>query len=235
MKSVSIVMATYNKAKLLRETLKSIVIQGMLRPTQLIVVDDGSTDNGATRDVCKEYGAEYHYLDRPGYCNPAAARNVGYKAATGDIVIAQSSDVFHKTPDAIERLCRLTPGTFNIATVVSLDAEGQPKTQYTGTLMRRPFFFLGSLRREDLYAIGGDDEDFEAMGCEDEWFADRLMCGLKLEPQYRPDIIACHQWHRRPRGAWQDRFAEADAVLKRKRREAQETGHWVASGGKWEM
>lgn len=235
-KSVSIVMATYNRSRLLSEVLASIKAQGQLRPTQIIVVDDGSdtAEASANAFLCEQYDAEYSWLNRPGYCNPAAARNVGYKAATGDIVIAQSSDVTHD-PMAIERLCQLARGTFNIATVWATDPQGVPTQQLTGPECRRPLFFLGSLFREDLYAIGGDDEDFDVLGCEDDWFADRLIHGRGLEPVYRSDVSGRHQWHRRPRESWDDQFPRAQAILARKREHAEKTGEWVAAGGPWEI
>jgi glycosyltransferase involved in cell wall biosynthesis len=229
---VSIVMATYNRSALLAPVLESIRRQRPSVEYELIVVDDGSEDQ--TKSVCEFYGVLYSYLHRPYYSNPAAARNVGYRAAKGEVIIAQSSDVRHDSEDAIERLAQCEPRTFQIATVTALREDGSFWQFYThGTENPRPFFFLGSLLRKDLYAIGGDDEDFKALGCEDDWFADRLIHGRGCRPVYRADVHATHLWHDRPKAHWDDRFQEARATLQSKREMAMQNGTWVAAGGAW--
>ncbi|MES2790047.1 MAG: glycosyltransferase, partial [Planctomycetota bacterium] len=67
----SIVMATYNKARLLDLSLQSIAQQSPPFGYEVIVVDDGSADE--TRAVCLKHGVRYAYLDRPYYCNPSKA------------------------------------------------------------------------------------------------------------------------------------------------------------------
>jgi hypothetical protein len=58
-----------------------------------------------------------------------------------------------------------------------------------------PLFFLGSLLREDVYKIGGDDEDFIHPNYEDNWFFERLINGLKLTPIYTNSTKGFHQDH----------------------------------------
>lgn len=227
----SIVMATYNRAPLLERVLESIRVQTPTFAYELIVVDDGSADD--TEAVCDRFNVQYHYLDRPGYCNPTAARNVGYRAAQGEVIIAQSSDTLHERNDTVELLCEIEPRTFNIATVRNQNKDGSYGREYTGRGNQRPFFFLGSLFRRDLYGIGGDDEDFKVLGCDDDWFADRLVNGRGLKPVYRDDIVGCHLWHERPKQHWDDQYHLAMDVLNQKRTLARSTGDWVASGGAW--
>lgn len=227
----SIVMATYNRANLLQSVLESIRAQRVPFPYEVIVADDGSRDS--TKEVCDFYGARYIYLDRPGYRNPGPARNAGYRMAIGEVIIAQSSDTRHDGEDVIERLAEIEPGAFNIATVRALREDGSYWMDYTSISNQRPLFFLGSLRRADLYAIGGDDEDFTMLGCEDDWFADRLIRGRKLRPVYRPDILGTHLWHERPPEHWDDQFDAAKKLLAEKRRQAEASGQWVAAGGAW--
>lgn len=193
---LSIVMATFQRCGLLYKTLQSIRDQSVPFEYELIVVDDGSVDN--TAEACDAFGARYFHLDRPFYTNPAKARNVGYRAARGDVIIAQSDDTIHASAHAIEHLAQIKPGTLNIATVWEMKKNGERGIQYTGEQNPRPFFFLGSLMREDLYAVGGDDEDFQLPGWEDNWLAYRLTRGRGLVPTFLEDVVGHHQWHGRP-------------------------------------
>ncbi len=234
----SIVIATRNHAPYLRETLASIRAQRPPFDCELIVVDDGSTDE--TRSVCRRQRAAYYRLENDHYRNPAVARNVGYRRARGKVIIAQSDDVVHYSADAIERLvCELAAsGEFLIATVYSRnpDIEAHKEArQYTGPANPRPLFFLGSLHRRDLYAVGGNDEQFAAPGYEDNWLADCLMIGLGLRPRYLPQVVAYHQPHRRPYDL--GKVIEPSRRLYNRKRAAAQRGEiaYCASGGPWPL
>ena len=68
--------------------------------TELIVVDDGSTDQSAAN--ARAAGAKVLATPAPGGRGPAAARNLGARAATGDYVFFVDADVaLH--PDALRR------------------------------------------------------------------------------------------------------------------------------------
>ena len=88
MKSVSVVIPTYNRAELLELTIQSILGQ-TLRPLEIIIVDDGSTDN--TAEVCARYGPIVRYMcQRNG--GVSAARNAGIRAARGEWIAFCDSD-----------------------------------------------------------------------------------------------------------------------------------------------
>ncbi len=197
----SIVIASRNHAQLLHRTLASIRRQAVPFAYELIVVDDGSTDD--TPLVCRRHAVKYQRLENDRYRNPSAARNAGCRLARGEVVIMQSDEVIHGSPRNIERLVRdlARSGEFLIGTVFDGDPGGKggrKPVQYTGAENPRPLFFLGSLRRWDLYAAGGNDEEFTEPGYEDNWFADCLIHGLGLKPRYHPGILGWHQPHPRP-------------------------------------
>ena len=76
----SIIMPTYNRAKFLDRSIKS-VIQQKFDDWELIIVDDGSHDN--TKEVIKEYKdnrIKYFYQRNAGV---SAARNFGIKKCNG--------------------------------------------------------------------------------------------------------------------------------------------------------
>jgi glycosyltransferase involved in cell wall biosynthesis len=249
----SICLSTFGKpASYLRRVLRSIYDQGVilgsrkLQHCEVIVVDDGNPANeggGETNEfqrICCAYGTPiYARLNRPPeYRNPSYARNLAAKMASGDVLILQSDDVVHVTPDAIARLCDMPAGTFNIATVLNVDAEtGEPKSkptyEFTGRNNPRPFFFLGAVRREDYYAVGGYDEEFVAPAFDDDWLGDCLINGRGLKPVFRDDVIGHHLDHPRPASLRRMVKPSARLYQEKKSLAAGGWGRFQASGGPW--
>ena len=96
---VSIIIATYNRAHYIQETIDSILRQ-RFRDYELIVIDDGSTDG--TRKVLDAYGSQlcYVYQENAG---PSAARNEGVRRAKAAWLAFQDSDDVW-LPDHLETL-----------------------------------------------------------------------------------------------------------------------------------
>jgi GT2 family glycosyltransferase len=92
-------MPTYNRAKLLGRAIDSALAQTAAELCEIIVVDDGSTDN--TADVVAAYGSRVRYL-RQANAGASAARNAGIRASTGEFVAFLDSDDLWE-PDKIER------------------------------------------------------------------------------------------------------------------------------------
>lgn len=238
----SVVIATFNKPTILAKVLASIRAQQPPFRFEVIVADDGSDDNEATKWTCRRYEVEkYIRIDRgmpPDYRNPGPARNLACRAARGDVLVMQSDDVIHKSPDMIQQLVeRLQPGEMRFAKVYNrkVDDSGREfgRTEiYTGRANPRPLFFLGSLYRRDLYAVGGNDEDFTEPGFEDDWLGLCLTRGLGLTPVFDDDLLAVHHHHPRPRltGFYQRMQVIHDAKVA-----AAEQGEipWCARGGPW--
>lgn len=243
----SICMATYNRPECLAKTLRSIYRQTTSFPFEVIVTDDGG--DVSLDELHREFPQVLwgRVVREGGYRNSSAARNVSYRLASGEVIIAQSDDVMHGGEDCIEQLVQqLQPGTCVIGKVFNVDERGKycfvmdrgggerkkyGTSQLTSPWIRRPLFFLGSLWRSDLYAIGGNDEDFVIPAYEDKWFADCLIMGLRLQPIFSENIVGYHQDHPRPAAARH----LSRGLLREKRRQATRTGQWVAAGGSWKM
>jgi glycosyltransferase involved in cell wall biosynthesis len=86
--AVSVVIATYNRAHLLPETIDSVLGQ-KLKDLEVIVVDDGSTDD--TRKVLQRYQPRIQYFHQENR-GPSAARNLGVRQAKGAWISIQDSD-----------------------------------------------------------------------------------------------------------------------------------------------
>ena len=81
---MTIIIPTYNRADTLHKVLSKILSQHeILNTIDIIVVDDGSTDN--TKDVITPYMSKATYLYQTNK-GPAAARNVGMRVSKGDYV-----------------------------------------------------------------------------------------------------------------------------------------------------
>src|SRR5262245_24730960 len=89
---VSVVIPTFNRAHLITGAIESVLAQ-TLPPLEIIVVDDGSTDDTPERLA--------PYLDRIVFLGQenrgvSAARNAGIQAARGNLIaFLDSDDVWH--------------------------------------------------------------------------------------------------------------------------------------------
>ena len=92
MKTISVVIPTYNYAHYLPEAIDSVLRQ-TYPPLEITVVDDGSTD--ATPDVLAAYGDRIRVIRQKNQ-GVAAARNAGLSAARGEYVaFLDSDDIWH--------------------------------------------------------------------------------------------------------------------------------------------
>jgi glycosyltransferase involved in cell wall biosynthesis len=105
---VSAVIATYNRGYCLAKAIESSLAQ-TYKPIEVIVVDDGSTDD--TPEVMARYGDQIRCIRQDNLSQPVA-RNVGNAAARGEFIMVLDSDdmmppnraeasieLFHKYPD----------------------------------------------------------------------------------------------------------------------------------------
>lgn len=81
----SIIIPTYQHAKYLSDAIESALAQTV--PCEVIVVDDGSTDNTAAVLAC--FGVKTIRQDHAG---PSKARNAGIEAATGEFIMFLDAD-----------------------------------------------------------------------------------------------------------------------------------------------
>ena len=87
--TISVVMPAYNAGRWIEETLESVFGQTR-QPHEVIVVDDGSTDD--TLELLRPFGDAITVLSQPGNGGPPAAYNRGFDAATGDYVAMCPAD-----------------------------------------------------------------------------------------------------------------------------------------------
>lgn len=167
---VSVVMATYNRARDLERALTAIADQRTTRPIECIVVDDASTDE--TSEILHRWTAS-HVLAvrverRASNGGPAAARNLGWRLAHGGVV-AFTDDDCRPEPGWLDALVEpIAAGAADVTTGrVVPDPDDEIRSLWVHT-----FSFDGELpafatcnaayRRSTLESVGGFDESFRA-------------------------------------------------------------------------
>jgi Glycosyl transferase family 2 len=173
---VSIVIPTYNYGRFIGETVDSALAQGY-SPVEVVVVDDGSTDD--TRERLARYGDRVRYIYQQNR-GLSAARNTGIGAAHGEFIALLDSDDLW-LPDKLERqiaVCVQDPHIGLVATErFAIDETGQ-RLDYVAErcsrdgfceltmrdLLEFPAFSPSSVlaRKDALLAVGGFDEQLQA-------------------------------------------------------------------------
>lgn len=89
METVSAIIPNYNRSGLVNQTVRNVLSQS-LPPFEVIVVDDGSTDD-SVGSLRKEFGTRIQLIPQRNQ-GPGAARNAGLKIATGEFIWLMDSD-----------------------------------------------------------------------------------------------------------------------------------------------
>ena len=96
---ISIITTTYNSARTLEDTIKSVLNQ-VGAEIEFIIIDGGSTDG--TTDIVKSFGSKISKVVSEKDAGMYDAMNKGIKLATGDIIGILNSDDFYVSSDVIE-------------------------------------------------------------------------------------------------------------------------------------
>ncbi len=171
---ISVVIPAYNAARFLPRCLKSVFEQ-TLKPAEVIVVDDGSTDDTAAR--ASELGATVIRRSNGGI---SAARNTGIQSASSDwIALLDADDTW--APEKLERQAAcIHPDTVLVYTGVRLFDDGGlhgERPAIEPIVARKMLRYCNPItpssvlvRREAIMQIGGFRKGLNA--CEDwgMWF-----------------------------------------------------------------
>lgn len=203
---VSVVIPCYNRELFIRDTVNSVLVQTYPN-IEVIVVDDGCTDN--SRTVLESFGDKIRILEHQGRVNKgqSAAINLGLSSATGEFVaILDSDDLF--LPEKLERQVKFLMENPDVGLVYAngwiIDEHG--KEQYKiykpehievsdpNALLLNCYFLLPNsslLRREIFTKAGLFDETLRA--AQDHDMAIRVSEVTKL--MYIPEVLFCYRRH----------------------------------------
>ncbi len=170
---VSVVIPCFNQGKYLEETINS-VLASTYRPVEIIIVNDGSTDESLeTANNLKEKYPEIRVIDQAN-AGVAKSRNRGINSASGTIILPLDGDDLI-SPNYMEEAVKILNNNPEVKVVYShafkFDASGRKpwklKPFSRNQLARDNMIFVASFfRKIDFEAIGGFSEDM-TMGRED--------------------------------------------------------------------
>jgi len=106
--TISVVIPTHNRADILEQTLAALRQQSRL-PEEVVVVDDGSTDETWQRlsTIARDRSLPYQLtIQRQENAGPGPARNVGVQLAAGDLVLFLGDDTVPEEDCVKEHLLR---------------------------------------------------------------------------------------------------------------------------------
>jgi glycosyltransferase involved in cell wall biosynthesis len=178
--AVSIVIAAKDAARTVSSALAACGHQDFPQPIEIVVVDDGSTDD--TARLAREAGARVISQDNRG---PAAARNRGWREAKAPVILFTDSDC-EPRPDWVRKLVAgldaehsVVCGSYGIANRGRWLAETvQAEIAWRHSRLPAEVEFAGSYnfgaRRAALEAVGGFDESYPAPSGEDNDLSYRL-------------------------------------------------------------
>lgn len=208
MEKVSIIIPTYNSAAFIGESIESALNQTYLNK-EIIVIDDGSTDN--TRAVLEKYiksgEIKYFYQENKG---PGAARNLGIKNSSGEFVaFLDADDVWH--PDKLKKQIKLfeNPKVGLIYSDMEFFGDSFPFKRYsemakgfyrgeaTRELIKRNFIPVSSvvLRCEVFDKAGYFDGDFKNFPIGGEDYELWLRLTRFFEIDFVPDAFVRYRIH----------------------------------------
>ena len=180
-KGISIIIPTYNRKEFVKETIQSVLDQDYEGNLEIIISDDGSTDD--TLDIARSFGNKIKIIEKPKDCltqGVAGARNRGIEASTQPYVCFLDSDDFffpHHLKKTVAALGRKPEAGFAFCRILDVKEENELR-------FFRPWTLLHVFRNDIINLIVARSqivqtnsflfkrEVFENVGCFDESYSD---------------------------------------------------------------
>ena len=162
---VSVIIAVYNDERYLAEAIESVAAQ-TYQPIEVIVIDDGSTDDSA--GVARHYGSNVQYFYQPNR-GLGAARNSGVDLAKGDyIAFLDADDIWMKDKLMLQMAAfQGNPGldfVFGyVQQFISPELDEKHKSNIYCPAEKMPGYIAGTMviKRESLIYAGAFDTQWQ--------------------------------------------------------------------------
>jgi len=210
--AVSIIVPTRDRPSALQRCLVALAAQRDIGPFEIIVVDDGSRDSAQVSAIVASLPPTR--LVRTSGAGPAAARNSGVAAASGDYVCFTDDDCEPEPQWAVKLVRLLQTGTDVVGGATVNGRDGDPFVETSELIVRelqastrrrlagRVFIPSNNLAcRRSVLLAHPFDERYSAPGGEDRaWCARVAAAGLTLALE--PGALVTHRPTLDLRGFW---------------------------------
>jgi len=206
MDRVSVIIPAYNARATIAACVES-VLAGDVRPLEVIVVDDGSTDDTAAivGTLAGRHPNVVQLIRSPRNAGPACARNLGASAARGDYFFFVDSDT-EMLPDTLKNFLRRIPDADAVSGIYHPEPlNDSTVARYKASLIAYLFGRAGVFKydvfisssagiRPDVFkALGGFNEKMPwGMDVENEDFGHRIAARYRLLMD--PSIMVRHHF-----------------------------------------
>lgn len=190
----SVIIPAYQAARSVAEAVHSALAQ-TVSPHEVIVADDGSTDDIAS--ALAAFAGRIVFLRLP-HRGAAAARNAAVCAATGDFVVMLDADDVYEPErlEAVGELAEARPDLDILATDLYHEEAGRIEGRFYDVvdfviddqrrgILEACFFACPAMRRSRVLEVGGFDESL-ALGEDWDLFIRLVLSGARAGLVVRP-------------------------------------------------
>ncbi len=206
----SVVIPVRNRPDLLLRCMDSLISQDASPESyEIVVCDDGSTENILQVVHRFQPGPPRARLLRQAALGPAAARNLGIRGTQTPLIIFLDSDAVADKGMVVHLVSALTKNEdWQGAEARVIPMEGKDGPLWDGPVSgeeRRYHIGASAYRREAITAAGGLDEDFKMPACEDVELAMRMLdrgpigfvpAAIAYHPRRRVTLTTHWRWRK---------------------------------------
>lgn len=216
--AISCILPVYNGARYLAEAIESVLTQDPA-PVELIVVDDGSTDDSGA--IAERY-APWARVIRQENAGPAAARNRALSLVSGEFIAFQDADDIWVPGKLAIQLRRFAERPELSLCFGHLQNFWEPGLQEFAERVRdhmiaRPMVGHGPpvlLARRSAFDIVGPYDESLRLGEDTDWFVRARERGLHWE--VLPDVLLHRRRHgRNLTASWESTHTQNLEIFKR--------------------
>lgn len=196
---VSVVIPVYNAEPTLKECLARLH-ESRYRDFETVLVDDGCTDQSTA--IAAEFPVRI--VPTSGRVGPAAARNLGARMATGELLFFIDSDVMVRQDSLsllaesfeggdVDGLCGVQAAQMRYTNIASQYKNLWMRWTYLRQTGDVPLFYTtaAAIRREAFLRVGGFDQGYATPNVEDTAFGQKL-ARLGVRVRVHPELEVEH-------------------------------------------
>ena len=222
---VSVIIPVFNAERYLAEAIESVLVQAV-KPLEIIVVNDGSTDeSGKVANTFKDDICYLHQENR----GASAARNFGILQAKGSLLaFIDADDIWLSNKlelqiNALEEDSTLDMVFGNVEQFVSPELDAENRNRLRSELKKIPGYSVGSMliKRESFQQVGPFKENLQFAE-----FLDWLNRAKEIKLDYKmlPEVVMKRRIHTMNQGLYKrqhmkDYVKVLKAALDRRRAE----------------